>query len=182
MSYRQEVVSQEYETVIKDKIQYNGSQLDKCNSGVSLFSFIQFASLQDPEKSGSDWYNFKSLENLPNDLKYNIKSDAIIEFKKAPNNQSLVSVELSITDVLNIFDPLDLFDLNPVRWDNVKKDLNNGWCYSPWVFFKDGEAQLMNGRHRLIALLKFTLLTRIPVVIEKKHVNNVLNYLSDLKA
>lgn len=161
---------------------YNGSQLDNIKNGVSLFSFLQFASLQDPENSGNDWYNFKSLENLPNDLKYNIKSNISIVFKKAPSQEAFESVELCIKDIINLFDPLDIFYLNPVRWDNVKKDLNNGWCYSPWVFFKDGEAQLMDGRHRLIALLKFTEMTHIPIAIEKQHVNNVLKYLSDLNA
>lgn len=170
-------------SVYADKLNmYNGSQLDECKEGVSLFSFVQFASLQERQISGNDWYNFKAIENLPNDLKYNIRSDSPIEFKKAPSQETFVSVELNINDVLSIFDPVDVFNLNPVRWDNVKKDLNDGWCFSPWVYFKDGEAQLMDGRHRLIALQKYTELTHIPVVIEEKFVNDVLSYLKDLNS
>lgn len=48
-------------------------QLDECNQGISMFSFIQFAYIKDQKNSGNDWYNFKSIENLPNDLKYLIK-------------------------------------------------------------------------------------------------------------
>lgn len=156
---------------------YNGCQLDEKKPGVSMFSFVQFACLQDRQNSGNDWYDFKLIENLPNDLKYNINPSSPIEFKKAPGQESFSSIEFDINIVLSIYDQAEMYNLNPVRWDNVKNDLSKGWCFSPWVYFKDNKVQLMDGRHRIVALKKFTNVDSIPVVVRNKEVSAVLRHL-----
>ncbi|WP_339145196.1 hypothetical protein [Pseudoalteromonas galatheae] len=158
---------------------YNGSKLDEIKAGVSMFSYLQFAYLQDRQNAGNDWYNFERIENLPNDLKYQIEPSSPIVFKEAPGQQAFMRIELDIDIVLSVYDPDEMFYLNPVRWDNVKNDLSKGWCYCPWIYFKDEEAQLMDGRHRIAALKKYTTVKYIPVVVRNEDVKDVLNYLQN---
>jgi len=155
----------------------NSKILDEPKYGISLFSHIQFSSLNDPRNSGNDWYNFGCLENIPSSVKYNfLQTD--IDFIQPPGTSNMVDMRIDLWEGIALMHYEDRFFLNPVRWDRVKRDLCDGWCYKPWISYDEecGKPFLMDGRHRIVSLLKFTNLTTGTFVIEKKYINYIYQY------
>lgn len=156
---------------------WNGSKLEECKPGVSPFFHMSFSFVSDPENAGRDWYNFGCIENMPSCLKFKYPHNEI-EFRIPPGSQNKSLLMIDIWAVIQTIPYEDRFHLNVARWDRVKSDLSDGWCYSPWVTVdsKSGTPELMDGRHRMVALLKFTEHRKIPFIVDTENQSLVENF------
>lgn len=103
---------------------------------------------------------FFSLDSVPDCEKYKYPSKETVKFCMPPgfNGDDTVRVaEMSLQRIFNA-DPLFFLDLHPTRFDRVKNDLSNRFCYYLWMSYqKDNKkeyAKVMDGRHRIVAMLK----------------------------
>ena len=149
---------------------WNGKKLEQSKYGVSAFFNVSFQCLSEPNDLGAEWYNFGCIENIPDCIKYNYPHSDI-EFRLPPASQDKVQLMIDIWDVIGILDYERRFHLNPVRWDRIKSNLSEGWCYCPWVTYneKTNKPEFMDGRHRMMALLKFTKYRKIPFIVEAEY-------------
>jgi hypothetical protein len=103
---------------------------------------------------------FSNINEIPDCNKYSYPNKFNIGFEVPPglNHESVYKVaRMSVEKIFHI-SPFDFLDLHPVRYDRVKEDLSNGFCYMPWMSYKaDNQreyATIQDGRHRIVALLK----------------------------
>ena len=108
----------------------------------------------------SEPYDLGSLEAVPDCRKYTYPPLERIEFRRAfgfTNPRQYVEVRLSLSKIA--LRTTNLFELTPKRYDAVKHELSAGWLYMPWVDVERGRAILVDGRHRIVALMKLGALT-----------------------
>jgi hypothetical protein len=105
-------------------------------------------------------YDLGSFEAVPDCRKYSFPPLERIEFRRAfgfTNPRQYVEVRLSLPKLAQRV--TNLFVLTPKRFDAVKRELSAGWMYMPWVDVERGRALLVDGRHRIVALMKLGALT-----------------------
>jgi hypothetical protein len=103
---------------------------------------------------------FPSLESVPACEKYEYPEKGMVQFEMPPGfkgNDTICVAEMSIRRIFDE-DPLFFLNLHPTRFDNVKNDLSKGFCYYLWMSHKEDNqreyAEVMDGRHRIVAMLK----------------------------
>ncbi|SFI01599.1 hypothetical protein SAMN04487959_114134 [Modicisalibacter xianhensis] len=123
-------------------------------------------------EDGSEWYNFKSLENLPPySCKYELDPDNPLSFRRPPGTKDFYVIELPLRAALETMEEEEQFLLNPARWNNVTRDLSEGWCYHPWMSaLPGGRPTLQNGRHRIVTMMRLLGMTSAPFVVEPEHI------------
>lgn len=103
---------------------------------------------------------FPSLESVPECEKYKYPRKEMVQFEMPPGfkgDDTICVAEMSLRRIFGE-DPLFFLDLHPARFDKVKDDLSNGFCYYLWMSHNKDDlreyARVMDGRHRLVAMLK----------------------------
>lgn len=143
---------------------------------VTEFYFGALPESQKTETLGK--LSFTSLSEVPDCTKYP-KWTGDFEFKRPPAlNERMELMTLPIQPILEPCFPF--LDLNPARWDLVKKDLSEGWCYVPILDLNGlrDAPNLAQGRHRCAALLRLYGLKEIPFAIEPSHRDILETWLS----
>lgn len=142
----------------------------------SMYFWVRFFANADPT-IGDEWYNWKALENLPPCGHFDFAQGGSLSFRFAPSTRDFEVVELPILAVLEMMEADQRFNLNPARWHRVKNQIHIGSIEYPWVTAnRSGHPSLMDGRHRLVAMMKFLGLSHAPFVVESKHVEAVKRY------
>lgn len=120
--------------------------------------------------------NFKALENIPECCIFSY-SDEPLEFISAPANDDFEIIEVPIKDVLAFLDD-EAYELHSERWYKVRKQFSKeNKTHYPWVYIdSEGEVGLMDGRHRLVAMLMFKGMEFAPVQVDRSMVNQVKEY------
>jgi len=121
-------------------------------SDISQYFFLRFASGN--ADIGDEWYRFDKIESIPTCLKHDFPTREL-EFRVPPICLDFKIMTVNLQDALNTLPSSERLNLNPARWSNVKRDLSRGWCFTPWIGIEDGRARLTDGRHRIVAMLKF---------------------------
>ncbi|VVD30911.1 hypothetical protein [Paraburkholderia dioscoreae] len=139
-------------------------------AGVSMYFYMKFA--LGGEEFGDEWYRFPTLEDLPPCLKHDYPTREL-QFRVPPNCTGFESVTIELQSALDTMPPEDRLHLNPARWSKVKRDLSNGWCYTPYMGLETGAASLTDGRHRIVAMMKLLQLEYAPFSVPREHVDAV---------
>ncbi|SPD46709.1 conserved protein of unknown function [Cupriavidus neocaledonicus] len=123
-----------------------------------------------------EWYLFPSISSLPPCMVYDFRSD--IKFELPPGCGDFEVVEIELSNALSALPVDDQLYLNPGRWSDVKKDLSEGWCYTPeMTLCEDGKPKLMNGRHRTVAMIRLLGLDYAQFAVPKEMVGAVRAHL-----
>lgn len=137
--------------------------------GVSSYFTSRFATTDGHGAFGDERYCFPSLESIPDTVRFTFsKSD--LDFRVPPGMQDAAVVDLPLLPALETLPGEDRFDLSCERWGRVLQDLSEGWCYMPWMTHspEDGVC-LMDGRHRIVAMMRFMGRSTAPFVVSRKH-------------
>jgi len=141
--------------------------------GVSPFFNACFAYLS--QMMLDERYDFAALENIPDCIKYEYPSSNI-DFRIPNGLEELVVVELNLSRALETLGK-DCFELSYNRWDRVKMDLSQGWCYMPWMYISEEYGPtLMDGRHRIVALMRILKIDRCPFLVEPEYVEAIKDF------
>ena len=126
----------------------------------------------------SEFYNFQSLDNVPDySCKYDIDPEVEINFHRPPATEEFEIIELPLVPSLYTLGKDDCLKLNPARYDRVKKQISQGILEYPWMTISNGHVHLMDGRHRVVAMLKILKRITAPFIVEKKHILDVRSWL-----
>ena len=119
--------------------------------GVSMYFYIRFAA--GDETFGDEWYPFKTMADMPPCLKHDYATREL-EFRVPPQCRNFETIKIDLRSALATLPDDEQLNLNPARWSRVRRDLSEGWCYTPWMGVEDGRARLTDGRHRIVAMMK----------------------------
>ena len=120
--------------------------------------------------------NFGYLCDIPKCCIFSY-SDTPLQFISVPGNENFEIIEVSIKDALNLLGG-DAYEIHSERWYKVRKQFSKeNKTHFPWVYVdSDGEVQLMDGRHRLIAMMMFKGMEVAPIQVESSVVAQVKAY------
>jgi hypothetical protein len=120
--------------------------------------------------------NFGDLSNIPECSIFSY-TDTPLEFISPAGNDDFEVIEVPIKDVLNLLGD-EAYEIHSERWYKVRKQFSQeNKTHFPWVYVDmDGEVQLMNGRHRLIAMLTCKGMETTPIQVEPPMVAQVKAY------
>ncbi|WP_319640837.1 hypothetical protein [Ralstonia pickettii] len=135
-------------------------------AGMSMYFYIRFAA--GDETVGDEWYRFKTMADMPPCLKHDYPTRDL-EFRVPPLCRSFETVTIHLRSALATLPESEQLNLNPARWSRVRRDLSEGWCYTPWMSVQQGRARLMDGRHRIVAMMKFLELEYAEFSVEPEH-------------
>ncbi|MCP3927275.1 MAG: ParB N-terminal domain-containing protein [Desulfobacterales bacterium] len=117
---------------------------------------------------------FQSIDQVPVCTKYEYQKEINYIPKTMGHIREQSVNTLQLLNVLNS-DPQFHLDLHPVRYDIVKSAISRGEIDMPWMTIKEnGKIELMDGRHRLVALIKAGI-EECPFIMEKEHEERILN-------
>jgi len=120
-------------------------------------------------------YDFVALENIPDCVKYEYPS-AALDFRTPMGLEDFAIVELNLSRALETLAD-DRFRLSFNRWDNVKRDLSQGWCYMPWMYVSEEYGpSLMDGRHRIVAMMRILKMERCPFLAKPQYVDAIMEF------
>ena len=98
---------------------------------------------------------FNSIKEIPVCTKYNKPSSIqMLDFRSPLDGCDMVIVKFKIKALLEA-DEEHFLELDPRRYDAVKRSLSEGFLYYPMVYFERAYPKVFGGRHRLIALYKY---------------------------
>ncbi|CAE6840182.1 hypothetical protein [Paraburkholderia aspalathi] len=138
--------------------------------GVSMYFYMKFAAGN--ETFGDEWYRFRTMNDMPPCLKHDYPTRDI-EFRVPPICKGFQLITIDLQSALDTMPPNERLHLNPARWSRVRRDLSEGWCYTPWMGVEQGKASLTDGRHRIVAMMKFLQLEYAPFAVPLQHVEAV---------
>lgn len=147
--------------------------------GISMHFFLRMWRDGWPDDA-TEWYNFRSYENIPNGCgKYQIQADQTIQFKHAPACTGYPVVEIPLLLALQTLDD-EAFNLNPARWDRVKAQLSESECEHPWISVCESTKKpyLQDGRHRSVAMLILLGMSSAPFVVKPEDVEVVQEWVN----
>ncbi|WP_316852220.1 hypothetical protein [Ralstonia thomasii] len=136
-----------------------------------MYFYIRFAA--GDETVGDEWYRFKTIADMPPCLKHDYPTRDL-EFRVPPQCRTFEIVTIDLRSALETLPDDEQLNLNPARWSRVRRDLSKGWCYTPWMTVQQGRAVLMDGRHRIVAMMKFLELEYAEFSVEPEHLATVL--------
>ena len=99
-------------------------------AGVSMYFYMRFA-------AGDEWYRFKTMADMPPCLKHDYPTRDL-EFRVPPLCHSFEIVTIDLRAALATLPDNEQLNLNPARWSRVRRDLSEGWCYTPWMGVEQG--------------------------------------------
>ncbi|NMZ71347.1 hypothetical protein SAMN05216370_0028 [Pseudomonas peli] len=114
---------------------------------------------------GDEWYDWTSLDLLPGCGVFKFPAAERLVFTRAPVAEEFEVIELPLQQALETMLPECRFHLNPYRWHRVKQQLSEGSIEHPEMGFSCGAASLTDGRHRVVAMMKFMGMDRAPFVV-----------------
>jgi len=135
-----------------------------------MYFYMKFAA--GGETFGDEWYRFRSMEDLPPCMKYDYPTREL-EFRIPPLCRDFELVTIHLQSALDTMPPNERLHLNPARWSKVRRDLSDGWCYTPYMGLDEGEVALTDGRHRIVAMMKFLQLEYAPFSVPPEYVDAV---------
>lgn len=148
---------------------------------VSAYFFFRMCDDAYPDDA-SEWHDFKKFGNLPSEcFKYDLATAPPIEFCRPPGTDSFCIIDLPLQEVHQTIPDDQRFYLNPARWDRVKKQLADGRCEHPWVSFNGAYPMLMDGRHRIVAMIRLLGMTTAPFVVEAEHLPAIQDWSNSLE-
>lgn len=120
--------------------------------------------------------NFKDLNNIPECCIFTY-SDEPLEFISEPANKEFEVFEVPIKDALALLDD-EAYEIHSERWYKVRKQFSKeNKTHYPWLYVNtDGEVDIMDGRHRLIAMMLLKGMEFAPVQVEPSMVDQVKAY------
>lgn len=143
---------------------------------VSLFFFRRFYANTDLAVQ-DDWYNWKNIEDIPTCGFFDFPPATSLEFYPAPVNVDFEFIELPLEAALSTLDEGMRLELNPFRWHRVKKMLSSGRIeYPEMTLGSDGFPLLMDGRHRIVAMMKLMGMQSAPFAVAPEHLQTVRNH------
>lgn len=142
---------------------------------VSLFFFHRFYANRDM-LTGSDWYDWKTITDIPPCGLFDFPPSAELKFDFAPANADFEIITLPLIGALNTMCPEDRFHLNPLRWHRVKKQLSNGLIEYPEMTVSNDAPSLMDGRHRIVAMMRLMAMESAPFAVNPKHAEVVRSF------
>jgi hypothetical protein len=115
-------------------------------------------------------YNFGSIDAIPGCEIFRFDPSKPLKFKKQPGCSNYEIIELPLLAALDLLGD-DKFEMHPPRWYRVKKQISEkGEIEYPWICSSaTGSVSLMDGRHRIIAMIKFLGMTHAPFIVEPDH-------------
>lgn len=131
--------------------------------GVSPYFYTMFATKHTDD--GREWYKFSSIDAIPPEIFYEYPTRDL-DFRRAHGHSEFEIITLDLKQALDALPPGDGLTLNPARWCRVRQDLSAGWTYMPWMGSDEGKPSLIDGRHRIVAMMKFLQLETAPFVVE----------------
>jgi hypothetical protein len=142
--------------------------------GISSYLFVRMCADMSPD-DGSEWCDFKALDNLPPySCKYVLDPDTPLVFRRPPGTEDFTIVKLPLSAALECLEEDERFNLNPARWDRVKRQLSEGGCEYPWMSaLPGGRPMLQDGRHRIVAMMRLLGKTTAPFIVEKRHLASI---------
>lgn len=145
-------------------------------ANVSLFFFMRFYANKDL-LTGSDWYDWTTIADIPPCGLFEFPAAAELKFYFAPANFDFEVITLPLISALETMSPSDRFNLNPLRWHRVKEQLSTGEIeYPEMTVGRDGCPSLMDGRHRIVAMMRLMGMESAPFAVEPKHAEIVRTF------
>ena len=138
--------------------------------GVSMYFYMKFAAGN--ETFGDEWYRFRTIEDMPPCLKHDYPTRDL-DFRVPPECNGFQLVTIDLRSALDTLSPNERLHLNPARWSRVRRALSEGWCDTPWMGAEQGRAKLTDGRHRIVAMMKFLQFDYAPFSVPREHVEVV---------
>lgn len=135
-----------------------------------MYFYMRFAA--GDETIGDEWYRFKTMADMPPCLKHDYPTRDL-EFRVPPLCRSFEIVTIDLRAALATLPDNEQLNLNPARWSRVRRDLSEGWCYTPWMGVEQGRASLTDGRHRIVAMMKFLELEYAEFAVQPEHIATV---------
>lgn len=137
------------------------------NQHIHEFSTKDFA-----DSNAGYKYNFLSIENIPRCglFEYSLES---IQFKPDAGNSDFSVIYVPIKPALELLD--DYCEIHSYKWYRTRKNISlNNVIHYPWLSIdSENDVFLMDGRHRLLALLLLKGLSHAPVNVESHHVEQI---------
>ncbi|MGP8289221.1 hypothetical protein ACT3OH_02990 [Vreelandella zhanjiangensis] len=123
----------------------------------------------------SEWYDFMALENLPPySCVYELNVHSPIEFRYPDGTEGFQVIELPLQAAIETMEKEERFNVNPLRWNRVIRDLSEGWCYYPWMTRAHRtRPELQDGRHRILVMMKLLGMKSAPFVVAEEDVETV---------
>lgn len=137
-----------------------------------VFEFSQRDFEKDPVFGSKE--DFKKIDNIP-ECGLFLYSDEPLSFIPSLANEDFTIIELPIKGVLDLLAE-EAFIIHSERWYKVRKQFSVlNQTHYPWVYVDEetNEVRLMDGRHRLIAMLKLKKMQVVPVQVEPAMVDRV---------
>lgn len=137
-----------------------------------IFSIMSFEGQQKALPS----YNWKDINNIPECSLFDY-AGIVLDFKRPPVAESFDIIELPLKEVLSTLGK-NCFVLSPNRWHRVRKQIAQGLIEYPeiTVSSQTNKPKLMDGRHRIIAMIKFLGLEKAPFVCYPPDTETVKQY------
>ncbi|HCA5183399.1 TPA: hypothetical protein MW242_003032 [Acinetobacter baumannii] len=124
--------------------------------------------------------NFCNLKNIPDCSLFKFTNEPL-KFISDPVNEGFEIIEVPIRAALDLLDD-KAYELHSERWFKVRKQFSlENETHFPWIFINsDGEVQLMDGRHRLVAMMLFKNMEFAPVQVEPSMLAQVKKYFDEV--
>lgn len=157
-----------------------------------------FSNMPKNFNDGGDEFRWPSIFEIPDCQKYNINYQIFPEFTLPIGKSNCIRIILPIWEVLSSLKN-DALLLRTFRWDRVKSQLSNGTIEYPEVCFDDGSPiqdllnptslnisgqerlSLLDGRHRLVALMRFYKAEEAPFICEPNEFEKIIQFLDKKK-
>lgn len=139
-----------------------------------------FENMPDSFNDGRAEYRWDNVENIPDCKKYTLKNLEDVEFVPDCGYQDYVKVRLPIWDVLSSLRE-DALLLRVFRWNRVKSHFSEGKVHYPIVYFNkdDEKPSLGDGRHRLVALMRFYGATEADFLCDPDHYGRIYQFIKN---
>lgn len=124
--------------------------------------------------------NFSNIENIPKCELFSY-SNKPLEFISVPGNNEFSVINVPIKAALELMDE-SAYEIHSERWYRVRKQFSqSNITHFPWIYINtDGKVALMDGRHRLIAMMLFKGMESVPVQVEPNLVEEIQKYFENL--
>ena len=117
-------------------------------------------------------HNFLRIENIPKCglFEYSLES---LRYEPDEGNSSFSVIHVPIKLALELLD--DHCEIHSYKWFKVRRNISlNNVMHYPWLSVdSDNQVFLMDGRHRLLAMLLIKGLSHTPVNVEPHHEERV---------
>lgn len=131
---------------------------------------------------GDEWYNWHALENLPACQVFQFPPASELRFRLSPVAEAgeFAIIEIPLQAALDTMLPQMRYQLNPYRWHRVKQQLSQGEIENPEMGYGYSGADLMDGRHRIVAMMRLMGMDRAPFAVHPDRAEAVRDHFARL--